>query len=301
MNTREWSDWSCAVTVTVVDEGDLEPAVRTVRSVMAEVEAAVSRFTSASDLARVNARAGRFVGVAPLTLSLVELGLDVAARTGGAVTPTVGAALRALGYDDDISLVMDRPAEPGRACKPVPPAADAIHLDHDLGRIGVTRGTSLDLGATGKAYAVDEAVRRIGGLARAGVLVAIGGDLAVHETPTGGWTIAVCETAGAPAELVTIDAGALATSSVVGRRWAGGRHHIVDPRTGACAAGPWRTATVWAPTVVEANLLSTWALVDAEEARRALAVERCPARLVTSAGEVERHHGWPAPEELAAS
>lgn len=301
MNTREWRDWSCAVAVVAVDETDLEPAVRIVRAVMAEVQVAVSRFDPASELARINAHAGRYVTVSPLTISLLQLGLDVAARTGDTVTPTVGAALAALGYDDDIAAIRDRPTDTPTTYAPVPLAADAIHIDHDLGRVGLSRGTSLDLGATAKAYAVDEAVRRIGHQAADGVLVSIGGDLAVHGTPAEGWTIAVGETAGDVAELAVIDTGGLATSSVVGRRWGHGRHHIVDPSTGACADGPWRTATVWAPTTVEANLLSTWLLIDADAALAALAAERWPARLVNAAGGVERFHGWPASEEVAAS
>jgi len=104
-----------------------------------------------------------------------------------------------------------------------------------------------------------------------------------------------------PAELIVLDSGALATSSVVGRRWAADRHHVVDPRTGACARGPWRTATVWAPTAVEANVLSTWALVDADAAAHALAAERTPARMVTAGGLVQRRHGWPVGQDLVAA
>lgn len=302
MNTLEWSDWSCAVAVTTIDERDLEPAMRIVRTVMAEVEVAVSRFRSDSDLARVNAHAGRYVPVSPLTIELVELGAQVAERTGNAVTPTVGAALAALGYDDDITVVIERPtARDVTRCSAAPPASRAVHVDRHLGRVGVTRGTALDLGATGKSYAVDEAVRRVARVARDGVLVSIGGDLAVHGAPPEGWSIAVSETAGASVELVTIDSGALATSSVVGRQWGTTRHHIIDPRTGTCAAGPWRTATVWAPTAVAANVVSTWALVDDLAATRALAEERRPVRVVTTTGEVERFHGWPAAQEIGVA
>ncbi|MGZ4590669.1 MAG: FAD:protein FMN transferase, partial [Actinomycetes bacterium] len=101
MSTRTWQAWSCTVSVTTVAERDLEPAVDEVHAVMAEVEAAASRFHR-SDLARINAEAGRFVLVRPLTVRLVELALEVAERTRDAVTPTVGAALVAQGYDADI-------------------------------------------------------------------------------------------------------------------------------------------------------------------------------------------------------
>lgn len=298
MSTQTWSDWSCAVAVTAEDR-DLEQAVRTVRAVMAEVATAASRFRDDSDLSRINAAAGRFVAVGPLTLTLVQLALEAAERTQGAVTPTVGAALLAAGYDDDIEAVRARAQV--AACTAAPaPATSAVRLDPYFGRIGVTAGTLLDLGALAKAYAVDEAVRRVGTHAQAPVLVSIGGDLAVHGTPEGGWTVAVSETADDAPELVTIETGALTTSSTQGRRWAGG-HHIVDPRTGSPAEGPVRTASIWAPSAVEANLLSTWCLVDAEAAGAALAADQRPARLVTTDGAVERRHGWPEAPLAVAS
>lgn len=293
--TAEWRDWSCDVTVTTAAATDLEPAEAIVRMVMGEVEQAASRFRPDSDLARINASAGRLVAVRPTTLRLVRTALDAALRTGGAVTPTVGAALLAQGYDDDIEVVRARaasaPAEPSTVC-PAPDAATAVRIDPVLGRVGVTAGTALDLGALAKSDAVDEAIARIAERRLGPAIVAIGGDLAVWGEYD--WRIAVSETPDGPAQLVTVDSGALTTSSTLGRRWAGGQHHIIDPRTGRCAKGRWRTATIWAPSAVEANLLSTWALVDADGLAAALAGEPRPARLVDAQGEVTSWHGWPA-------
>lgn len=304
MRSHTWSAWSCTVEVTTLRGADLGAAVGIVEQVMTEVDAAASRFRIDSDLARINGNAGRFVLVSRLAFELVDLSLAAAARTGGAVTPTIGAALLALGYDEDIDLVRSRSAgaasRPARACVPAPDAATAVRLDPALKRIGVTSRTRLDLGAVAKAYAVDEAVARCAARGIEGVLVSVGGDLAVHGTPADGWRIAVSETATTPAEMIVIDTGAIATSSTLGRRWAG-LHHIVDPRTGASASGPWRTSTVWAPTTVEANLLSTWVLVDGPAAAAELAREERPARLVDTGGGVDRRHGWPAPSLEVAS
>lgn len=309
MRSQEWRDWSCAITVTAADKRDLDPAGAIVRSVMAEVEVAASRFRGDSDLARINAQAGRYVLVRPTTVRLAQLALEGFRRTGGQVTPTVGGALIAQGYDDDIDVVRARPAAapapvPGPSAT-VPSAAAVIRIDTTLCRVGVVPGTVLDLGALAKSYAVDESIARIADRGLGPVLVSLGGDLAVHGEQS--WQIAVSETAGAPAQIVTIDSGALATSSTLGRTWAQDRHHIIDPATGASAIGPWRTATVWAETTIEANLLSTWALVDAVGVADALAADPRPARLVTRTGEVVSWHGWPAekptdeaPEEMAS-
>ncbi len=291
MSTRTWQDWSCAVSVTTLAERDLEPAVDEVRAVMAEVEAAASRFHP-SDLARINAEAGRFVLVRPLTVRLVELALEVAERTRDAVTPTVGAALVAQGYDADIAVVRARTDAPAAQPSPAPLALRAIRIDRTLHRVGVAAGAVIDLGALAKAYTVDEAIVRITRRRLGPTLVSIGGDLAVHGEES--WRIAVSETADAPGQEVTIDSGALATSSTQGRRWARERHHVIDPRTGAPASGTWRTATVWAPSAVEANLLSTWALVDAGGFTVDLEKTPRPVRLVDAGGHVVSRHGWPA-------
>ncbi|MEN2740210.1 FAD:protein FMN transferase [Microbacterium sp. X-17] len=294
MTTEEWADWSCAVAVVTSEPGALAPSVEIVRTVMAEVAAAASRFRDDSDLVRVNNRPGRYVPVSPLLLTLVDLAISVAESTAGAVTPTVGAALAAAGYDDDIAVVRARPStSEGEQDAPVPRAAEVVRVDRELCRVGVTDGTILDLGAVGKAWAVDESVRRLAARGIDGVLVSIGGDLAVHGTPPGGWRIAVSETPDSAAELVEIDAGALATSSTRGRRWAGGRHHVIDPRTGRSTRGRWRSATVWAPTVVEANVFSTWTLVSADEAEAALARAGRPSRLVADDGRIVPRAGWP--------
>src|SRR5438552_2985298 len=67
--------------------------------------AAASRFEAGADLSRINAAAGRLVPVGPLTVRLVEVALDAARRTVGAVDPTVGAHLHDAGYVDDIDHV----------------------------------------------------------------------------------------------------------------------------------------------------------------------------------------------------
>lgn len=306
MNTTSWRAWSCTIELTAAHKCDLEPARRVVEQVMGEVNASANRFEHSSDLSRLNANSGRYVIVRPLTIQLLELAIEVADQTHGNVTPTIGAALLAQGYDDEIDVVRSRQrpnsvTPSSTTTAPAPVARSAIRIDYELCRAGVTAGTVLDLGALAKAYAVDEAIVRIADRGLGGVLVSIGGDLAVHGGPDQEWPILASETADGPAQAITITEGAVATSSTVTRRWADGRHHIIDPHTGSCAADHWRTATVWAPTAVEANTMSTWALVAADEAERALAVRQLPARLVSVDGRNETRHGWPSLTRVVGS
>ncbi len=72
-------------------------------------------------------------------------------------------------------------------------------------------------------------------------------------------------------------------------------HHIVDPVTGQPVEPVLRTASVAAPTCVEANTLTTAALVRGHAGIDLLRSAGLPARVVTAAGDVVRVNGWPEP------
>lgn len=297
--TRRWTDWSCAVTVTVNDPARLDAAVATVRSVMAEVELAASRFRADSHLERINRSAGRLVPVSPLAFHLVGVALDAARATDGAVDPTVGGDLIRLGYDRDIAAVRRRAAAAVDAAAGAErPSWRDVVRDRQWRRISVPAGVRLDLGATAKAWAADEAARRIHRRFGGAVLIGIGGDLAALGEPARDWRIDVAETEGSPVARVGLRTGGLATSSWLGRRWATveghEHHHVVDPRTGRPADSVWRTTTVWAPTALAANVMSTWALVDPLAAVPQLIDRRLAARFVHQSGKVATYGDWPA-------
>jgi thiamine biosynthesis lipoprotein len=161
----------------------------------------------------------------------------------------------------------------------------------------------LDLGATAKGLGSDRAVRAAmtANSGSGGVLVSLGGDIAVAgQPPCGGWPILIAETpdagASSPAQRARLAAGGVATSSVTCRRWRRADrvlHHIVDPRTGFPAQTPWRTVTVAAATCATANAAATAAIVAGEDAEEWLAKAAVPARLVSDDGEVRYVGGWP--------
>ncbi len=91
--------------------------------------------------------------------------------------------------------------------------------------------------------------------------------------------------------------GGLATSTTLARAWTVDghpAHHLIDPRTGAPADGPWRTATVAAASALDANVASTAAVILGADAEDWLAARRLPARLVARDGTVRAVAGWPA-------
>jgi thiamine biosynthesis lipoprotein len=221
----------------------------------------------------------------------------------GAVDPTVGTAVRSIGYDADFAAV-SRDGAPLRLTVTPVPGWRRIRLDATAHSAYIPEGVELDLGSTAKALAADLAATAAHEATRqGGVLVSLGGDIAVAgEAPQGGWVIQAADDSDAPlsddGESIAIRAGGVATSSTTVRRWTRGGvalHHIVDPATGLPAGGPWRTVSVVAADCLDANIAATAAIVRGEAALPWLEQLRLPSRLVTHDGEVARVAGWPEP------
>jgi thiamine biosynthesis lipoprotein len=274
---------------------------------LAEVDLACSRFRADSQLLQLNNRAGEPVRVGELLFEAVSAALRVAAATEGIVDPTVGRALRLAGYDRDFELVRRRDGGAFRAVIAPVLGWKSIRLDRARRAIRVPHGVELDLGATAKALAADRAAEAAHAATGAGVLVGLGGDIAVAgEAPAGGWPVLIADDHGAdlssPGAVVSIASGGLATSSTTTRRWRSGEaelHHILDPRTGRSAETPWRTVSVAAASCVDANAASTAAIVLGDDAPAWLERRRLPARLAREDGARVRVAGWPEEEALA--
>jgi thiamine biosynthesis lipoprotein len=298
----EWAALGTTARLQVTEPRALAPARAAVEAELAAIDEACSRFREDSELSRLNRADGRRVAVGPLLLEAIAVALRAAALTDGAVDPTIGQALILAGYDRDFAAVAPATA-PLKAVRV--PGWRALAVDPRGRRVRLPAGVRLDLGATAKALAADRAAtaaaRAAGG---AGVLVSLGGDIAVGgPAPAAGWAVRVAEDhrAGpdAPGQTIALPSGGLATSSTTVRRWGPGAHHIIDPATGLPAGGRWRTASVAAGSCVDANIASTAAIVRGASAEAWLAARRMPARLVGRDGAVLEVAGWPR-EAVAA-
>jgi len=288
----------------IVEGGDLELATNAVERVLLDVDRTYSRFRPDSELSGLNNRT-KATSVSPLLAWAIEAALRGARATDGLVDPTVGRAMRAIGFDDDFAVIGHRNSGPILHLEPVP-GWQAIDYRAVNRTVRLRPGVELDFGSTGKALAADLAVAAaLAALgAGAGVLVSLGGDVATAgRAPEGGWRILAADSsATAPeteGEVIALSDGAIATSSTTVRRWSRGEttvHHIIDPRTGASAESPWRTASVVAATCVDANIAATAAILLGDGAPEWLTARGLPGRLVAVDGRIERVAGWPSPE-----
>ena len=289
--------------VVVTDPRRIGAAERGLRAELAAIEVTCSRFRADSEISRLHNATGATVALSGLLADALATALRAARLTGGLVDPTVGTAVANLGYDRDFTEI--DPAGPAPAEPPRPvPGWWRVLLDHPGRQVVLPREVRLDLGATAKAFAADRAAGRLAADLGCGVLVSLGGDVAVAgPPPAGGWRLGVGDDhRTAPDTSVVIATGGLATSSTTCRSWRrAGRlvHHIVDPRTGDIPEPVWRTVSVAAASCVDANTASTAAIVLGAAAPAWLTAWKLPARLVGMSGQVHTVAGWPAEPEPA--
>ncbi len=288
--------------VAVTEPGTLDEARALLEDELAALDGACSRFRADSELGELNRAGGEEHEVGPLLLEALQVALDVARRTGGLVDPTVGTALRLAGYDRTFSEIRTRNGRRVHVTFGTVAGWRSVAIDARRRVVRLPAGVELDLGATAKALGADRAAASIARRTRTGVLVSLGGDVAVAgEPPAGGWPVRIADdhesSLDGPGPVVAIATGGLASSGTRVRRWttSGGElHHIVDPRTARPALTPWCTVSVAASSCVSANAASTAAVVLGGDAAPWLLERRLPARLAAEDGGVLVLNGWPA-------
>jgi thiamine biosynthesis lipoprotein ApbE len=301
-----WNAIGTSVRLVVTDPAQLDTGRRLLAAHITALDLACSRFRADSELVLAERKAGTAVPVSEMLADAVAVALDAAEVTGGDLDPTVASQMAALGYDRDFGLVaLDGP--PVRLTVRVRPSWRDIRLDRRSRRLTVPPGVRLDLGATAKARAADRAAARLACHLGCGVLVGLGGDIAVGgESPEGGWRIRVQDVTGhpddppsGPSQMIAITGGGMSTSGIAARHWRRGGvllHHILDPRTGLPAKPVWRTVTAVAGTAVAANIASTAAIIRGAGAPGWLQSRGLAARLVAVDGSVRTVAGWPGQE-----
>jgi FAD:protein FMN transferase len=296
-----FSAFGTSAVVAVAEPSALPQARAILDEQLSAIDLACSRFRADSELSVVNEAGGQEVEVSALFIEAVSVALRVARLTGGLVDPTVGTNLRLAGYDRTFAELCLRDGRNVRVHFTPVRGWRTVRIDRARHTVRVPAGVELDLGASAKALAADRASAAAADATGCGVLVSLGGDVAVAGLPPrGGWPIRVADDHAAPLDgpgpVVAVLEGGVATSGTRVRRWitsAGELHHILDPRTGRPAASPWKTVTVAAGSCVLANAASTAAVVLGEHALTRLGRWGVPSRLANEDGTVATVNGWP--------
>jgi thiamine biosynthesis lipoprotein len=206
--------------------GALEQAIA---SRLEAILAQMSHWRAESTLARFNrASGGTWMALPRDFAHVLDAGLDVFERSGGAFDPAIGALVDAWGFGPEPTTALPNDAEVER----LRALSGAVHLafDRETGRLRQPGGLRLDLSGIAKGFAVDA----LGEVLRAHrcdhALVEIGGELlGLGLRPDGDpwWVDLETPASTIPPLRVALHRLAVATSGDYVR----GRHTI-DPRSG---------------------------------------------------------------------
>lgn len=231
-------------------------------------ERILSRFRRDSELSLLNACPGQAVHVSEILWRVLKLARRAERWSEGLVTPTVLNALEAAGYVQSFEL-MQLAAEQGHppTAPDVGPGAAAWQVDDTRQNVTLPPGVRLDLGGVGKGWAAEQTAMLLGELGPS--MVDAGGDMVVSAPcNAGAWQVGIENPFDLDDDetlpMLRIARGAVATSGKDFRKWirAGHTaHHLIDPRTGLPAETDLLSATVIAPTIMQAEVAAKVAMI----------------------------------------
>ena len=272
MNRRRFTAMGCEIVVA----GGTARARLDVERLFHERDARFSRFGGDSELNRVNGASGPCVVSEDFALVLGHA-LAAASATRGLVTPAVGAALLAAGYDRSSERLEPDPRPVG-----TPPPADLGSLRLAGRLLERPPELVLDLNGVVKSLTADDALALLDGPA----WISAGGDLACR----GGVDVALPD-----GEAVRLRDGGLATSgSRKRRRQRGGewQHHLIDPRTGRPSESAWHEVTVYASTCLRADVAAKAAFLLGHDGPDWLHARGLAGRLFGADGVIVETSAW---------
>ncbi|MCP3730541.1 FAD:protein FMN transferase [Sphingomonas sp. MG17] len=262
---------------------------RMIAATLDDIVGQMSHWQPSSQLSRFNAAAaGGWHRIAPEFAEVMTAALDIAARSGGAFDPAIGAAVDLWGFGPP-GPRHGIPSDAEIAAALAASGHDAVEFDPLLLRLRRTRPARLDLSGIAKGYAVDAVAAILRALGCRDFLVEIGGELTGAGIQPDGqpWWVDVEAPPGiAMLPLrVALHGLAIATSGDYRRTSAQGSHTI-DPRTGRPSANGVASVSVLHASCMLADAWASALTVLGPEAGMALAGrEGLAAHVLTPSGE----------------
>ena len=229
-------------------------------------EQSLSRFRTDSELSRLNRTFDQPVEVSDTLWDVFQYALSAETITNGLVTPTVLDAMLEAGYDQSFDTLPRYQSQHGLQVLSAVNPLSVVTWDERSQTICLPYGVRLDFGGVAKGWAAHQTAERLkeygSALMNAAGDIAISGPLASGEP----WQIGVRNPFESDKDFETLKLNrcGVATSGRDRRRWSRDgipRHHIIDPHTGQSAETDVITATIVAPTVMEAEAAAKAVLI----------------------------------------
>ncbi len=293
----------CPLQATPAGEAAAKAAIGEVQAEFDRLEKLWSTWVPTSDLARLNAAAGKPVAIAPETMALLQRALQGSKQTGGLFDVTFAPLGELWKFDTPPGS-----HEPTRLKQL--PSAEAVqerlkHVGYRNLLLDPKKGTAqlrdpaaaVHVGGIGKGAAVDRAVALLKGKGFSQFAVQAGGDLYLAgQNGQRPWRVGIAHPRkpGEILGMVQIHDAAFSTSGdyeryaiLDGKRY----HHIVDPRNGWPAMAS-QSATVRAKSATDAEILTKAIFILGGEAGVRLAEKMGAQAVVVDAnGQVVKSAG----------
>lgn len=257
-----------------VDNGSEVPPVELadVPGWFEEWEDVLGRFRADSELTRLNRTSDWLVPVSETLWLVFQAALSAEKYTDGLVTPTIGTAVIESGYDRDFNLFANQILSPLEFEPQTARSLASVTWDESTRSINLPEDVELDFGGIAKGWAAEQVVQRLEHHGTA--LMNCGGDISMSGPLLNGspWEVGIHRpfdrSSGYIGMMYFRQPCGVATSSTDRRRWMQGemlRHHIIDPHTGMSAESDIISATIVAPTAVEAETAAKSVLIRGSE------------------------------------
>ncbi len=249
------------ITVQEPDKKLAQKAINKSFNEMSRLEKIMSSYIPDSEISKFNSLAGGEVKipVSPDLLKVIQRGAYWGKLSNGAIDISIGPAIKLWEFNSEIPIIPNK--------KKLVGAAKFINykdiiIEENL--IGLKKkGMSLNLGAIGKGFAVDRAIRELKKTGIKSGLINAGGDLRAYGLIAGKrpWHIGIQHPRKPEQIIISIDIKdkGVATTGDYQRYFIKNKeryHHILNPKNG-WPINKTISATVVADTVMDADALST--------------------------------------------
>ena len=254
----------------LIDSADFDLAHEIVACAVAEVsriECKFSRYLDDNLIYQINHSPDQFVDLDPETDRIIEFAFECHALSEGLFDISSGILQKAWRFDGKHSVPTQQRLDQ------LLPFIGLDRITHVNNRLKLPRGMQIDLGGIGKEYAVDRIVGLLRDRYKPGILINLGGDIAVTgmRQSREHWNVGIedPDRHQQAASMLKIGRGAIATSGDANRfiLHRGKRYgHILNPKTGWPVEDSPRSVTVGADTCTDAGIIATLAMLQGKHA-----------------------------------
>jgi len=252
--------------------GQAVEGMQVVKTFIDDCEQRFSRFLPDSELSQLNHSEGGWIHISNDLLEMLHISMNYYFETKGIFDPSILTDLKWIGYVRSMDEIRE-----GGATLP-PHTSKRVHRPafHEMtfhladNRVRLPRNMEVDLGGIAKGWIVEKAGYLLNTYSSA-CGVSAGGDMFFIGRPSDGmdWDVSLEDPRDPTQALcqLRIGSGAVATSSVMKRKWQQGeklRHHLIDPRTGESAKTDWLSVTVISPDIITAEVYAKAILIGGE-------------------------------------